>query len=651
MANGSSELGGDGANGPSTDLADCSPGPSPRGQRLHPPFVSEPAIGKIKRVVGSVTVTRANVIVAPPVVGDLVYKGDWIETGVDGLIAIVFVDGTTFRLDDSAHMVLDEFVFSSERSSNSALFRVLNGRFSFLSGLVATTGRLMIDTAVARIQNTRPAAGIGGLAFSVFTIGLIHELNAASADIALLDDGTITCKDLKHGVFEIITKGANPQRFVVDDPCVSINFQIVGSQIRVSEVANTPGQMALFHDAFVSTLNNYLEGQSFIQKWEHANADNPQSTGSTGSSTQPGNPTGLASLLSSDTTPINVSGGGSGGSTSGSSSSPLVAVVDVPLNVIWDSNSGTWPTSVNWNDGAAPLPIQNVIIDNNDSPTKVTFDTNASILGLTIEAGAILNIVGGSLTVTEATTNSGLIEINSSGADPIFAITGNISLLGDGEIWLRPPPLPDPGANMIIAVGPSTLTNVNNTVFGSGTIGKGDGALTLVNEAAGTIDALGGTLILDTGNAINNSGILAAGLVTAATTTLTGSTTGSGTLQINDVVDNAGLVEAAANGILDIQTDLITWTGGTAVAGINGILLYGTLLVDVPELQLTGGGAVLLAGGAIAGAAGTDVLDDVNNPISGYGTIGGVLIFNTISSKQQRRHARAERFDSHQLRR
>ncbi len=635
MANGSSELGGDGANGPSTDLADCSPGPSPHGQRLHPPFVSEPAIGKIKRVVGSVTVTRANVIVAPPVVGDLVYKGDWIETGVDGLIAIVFVDGTTFRLDDSAHMVLDEFVFSSERSSNSALFRVLNGRFSFLSGLVATTGRLMIDTAVARIQNTRPAAGIGGLAFSVFTIGLIHELNAASADIALLDDGTITCKDLKHGVFEIITKGANPQRFVVDDPCVSINFQIVGSQIRVSEVANTPGQMALFHDAFVSTLNNYLEGQSFIQKWEHANADNPQSTGSTGSSTQPGNPTGLASLLSSDTTPINVSGGGSGGSTSGSSSSPLVAVVDVPLNVIWDSNSGTWPTSVNWNDGAAPLPIQNVIIDNNDSPTKVTFDTNASILGLTIEAGAILNIVGGSLTVTEATTNSGLIEINSSGADPIFAITGNISLLGDGEIWLRPPPLPDPGANMIIAVGPSTLTNVNNTVFGSGTIGKGDGALTLVNEAAGTIDALGGTLILDTGNAINNSGILAAGLVTAATTTLTGSTTGSGTLQINDVVDNAGLVEAAANGILDIQTDLITWTGGTAVAGINGILLYGTLLVDVPELQLTGGGAVLLAGGAIAGAAGTDVLDDVNNPISGYGTIGGaggaLTLLNEIS--------------------
>ena len=193
---------------------------------------------------GSVTITRANVVVAQPAVGDLVYEGDLIETGIDGLVAIVFVDGTTFHLDASAHMVLDEFVFAAERSSNSALFRVLKGRFSFLSGLLAATGRLIIDTAVARIQNTRPAAGIGGLAFSVFTIGLIHELNAASADIALLDDGTITCKDLKHGVFEIVTKGDHPQRFVVDDPCVSVNFQIVripGPRLRSREHSGANG--------------------------------------------------------------------------------------------------------------------------------------------------------------------------------------------------------------------------------------------------------------------------------------------------------------------------------------------------------------------------------------------------------------------------
>ena len=213
MASRSSEQEGDGTHVSLPDRAHLPSGPPADGQRLQTPLVNAPAIGKLQKVMGSVTITRANVIVAQPVVGDLVYQGDLIETGINGLVSIVFVDGTTFRLYDRAHMVLDEFIFAAERSANSALFRVLKGRFSFFSGLLATTGRLMIDTAVARIQNTRPAAGIGGLAFSVFTIGLIHELNAATADIALLDDGTITCKDLKHGVFEIITKGDHPQRY------------------------------------------------------------------------------------------------------------------------------------------------------------------------------------------------------------------------------------------------------------------------------------------------------------------------------------------------------------------------------------------------------------------------------------------------------
>ena len=208
---------------------------------------------------------------------------------------------------------------------------------------------------------------------------------------------------------------------------------------------------------------------------------------------------------------------------------------------------------------------------------------------------------------------------------------------------------------MIIGVGASTLTNVDNTIFGSGTIGEGTGSptgsLTLVNDVTGTIDALGGTLVLDTGHVINNSGILAAGLVippasvnatwtnliTTLTTTspITGGTPTGGTLQIDDVVDNAGLIYATEGGILDIKTDLITWTGGTPIAGTNGIWLDlgGTLKVDVAELQLTGAGAVYLTGGAITGAASTDILDNVDNTISGYGTIGGggLIIVNEPS--------------------
>ena len=58
----------------------------------------------------------------------------------------------------------------------------------------------------------------------------------------------------------------------------------------------------------------------------------------------------------------------------------------------------------------------------------------------------------------------------------------------------------------------STLTNVDNTISGAGQIGIGDGNLTLVNEAHGTIEAdvAGGTLTLDTGAVINNDGVLEA---------------------------------------------------------------------------------------------------------------------------------------------
>jgi hypothetical protein len=43
--------------------------------------------------------------------GDLVYKGDVVQTGADGKVGITFTDGTAFNLSSNARMVLDEFVY------------------------------------------------------------------------------------------------------------------------------------------------------------------------------------------------------------------------------------------------------------------------------------------------------------------------------------------------------------------------------------------------------------------------------------------------------------------------------------------------------------------------------------------------------------
>src|ERR1700756_1266651 len=86
--------------------------------------VSAPAIGKVQAVVGLVAITRGDVVVGPTV-GDFVYIGDLIDTGVDGQIAIAFVDGTQFDLRNDARLVLDEFNYGADKSSQSALLRIV----------------------------------------------------------------------------------------------------------------------------------------------------------------------------------------------------------------------------------------------------------------------------------------------------------------------------------------------------------------------------------------------------------------------------------------------------------------------------------------------------------------------------------------------
>jgi hypothetical protein len=101
--------------------------------------VSAPAIGKVQTVMGLVTITRANVIVDQPAVGDFVYIGDLIETGVGGLIAIALADGTELHLRDDARLVLEEFNYGADKSTHSALLRIVRGMFGVVAGNLATT--------------------------------------------------------------------------------------------------------------------------------------------------------------------------------------------------------------------------------------------------------------------------------------------------------------------------------------------------------------------------------------------------------------------------------------------------------------------------------------------------------------------------------
>lgn len=139
-------------------------------------------IGKVVTTSGSVTIEHASAVVVQAnlpaasgvgqtKLGDLVYKGDVVQTGADGKVGITFSDGTAFNLSSNARMVLDEFVYDPNGKSNSTLFSLTKGTFTFVAGKVAKTGDMKVETPVATmgIRGTTPHVEIsddGSVRFS-----------------------------------------------------------------------------------------------------------------------------------------------------------------------------------------------------------------------------------------------------------------------------------------------------------------------------------------------------------------------------------------------------------------------------------------------------------------------------------------------------
>ena len=149
-------------------VAGLSPAPAQAQRGPVVPAVQDLAskpIGKVVVATGSVTIERASALVVQAStasqagqVGDLVYQGDVVATGADGRAGINFTDGTSFNLSSNARIALNEFVYDPNGKSNSTLFNLTKGTFTFVAGKVAKTGDMKIDTPVATmgVRGTTP---------------------------------------------------------------------------------------------------------------------------------------------------------------------------------------------------------------------------------------------------------------------------------------------------------------------------------------------------------------------------------------------------------------------------------------------------------------------------------------------------------------
>lgn len=138
-------------------------------------------IGKVLTVTGTARIEHAATVivqanlstndVGQTKVGDLVYRGDLIQTGPDGKLGVAFADGSSFSVSSNARMEVNEFVYDPNGHSNSSLLSLSKGTFTFIAGDVAHTGSMKVDTPIGTmgIRGTAPRVEIlpnGSVKFS-----------------------------------------------------------------------------------------------------------------------------------------------------------------------------------------------------------------------------------------------------------------------------------------------------------------------------------------------------------------------------------------------------------------------------------------------------------------------------------------------------
>lgn len=180
-------------------------------------------IGRVEKVSGSATVLRNGVPVELHL-GDMVAKGDVVQTGSDSTVAIRFNDGTVFGLSSNARIVLNDMVYAADSTSNSALFTLVQGVIGFVAGRIAKTGDLKVDTPVATMAIRGTAVQTEISAFSGVTkISLLTEPDGSVGSLLLLD---------KNNPARVLTSVSDPRVATLLTP-------VGGSDPQITQITKT----------------------------------------------------------------------------------------------------------------------------------------------------------------------------------------------------------------------------------------------------------------------------------------------------------------------------------------------------------------------------------------------------------------------------
>jgi hypothetical protein len=359
--------------------------------------------------------------------------------------------------------------------------------------------------------------------------------------------------------------------------------------------------------------------------------------------------------------------------------------------VNWNNSSGgDFATGSDWSTGKVPGLSDTANINAVGTGTyTVTSFGSPTVLAITTIPTATLDVTGNSVFTALAGTgtgaNAGTINVETGSVFEVGGTvknTGIISLNGGlhysggyiiGALEIaRDTILQGGGKITLTSVGGysssilgSTLTNVDNTISGSGQIGGGEQTnAALVNENKGVIDANGpynGGLTIYGG--VTNAGLLeatstaglvlqgpinnsASGVIAAfgagANVTLAPEVRGDGVV-IELGILSGGTLKTSGGGKIILQSETIDGSNGHTVTNTGSVLLSGatllgtinntgTIAAGTPQNSGINYSILVGAGGAtLAGSGNITLSDSTTSEIIGNGTSTTLTNQNTIS--------------------
>lgn len=202
---------------------------------------AEATVGELK--IGSVmaVVTQAEVSGAVGerelAVGTPVYSGDLVTTDLGGEVQLKFSDGTRMVLGPGSSLILEEYVFRGDKTTNKFAVRALGGAFRFITG-VGNSENYSILTPNAKI-------GVRGTVVEFFV-----DKETGSTDVRLREGEAAVCDEDGKDCEEVVTPCGFVRVRNEEDPEVVEDEEVL-KQLNESEQARYFDEdESKFHEEF-----------------------------------------------------------------------------------------------------------------------------------------------------------------------------------------------------------------------------------------------------------------------------------------------------------------------------------------------------------------------------------------------------------------